>query len=52
VVAGFIGAAGLRIVFMADVALLLLLGALVFRGLRSHLRNDTEESGDAALADP
>lgn len=34
VVAGFIGAAGLRIVFMADVGLLLLLGALVWNYLR------------------
>lgn len=52
VVAGFIGAAGLRIVFMADVALLLLLGVLVSRSLRSQARTDGDETGDAALADP
>lgn len=51
VVAGFIGAAGLRIVFMADVALLLLLGVLVFRGLKS-LPAMQRDSADAALADP
>jgi DHA1 family multidrug resistance protein-like MFS transporter len=51
VVAGFIGAAGLRIVFIADVGLLLLLGALVFRGLRTHSKVEGQSS-DAALADP
>ena len=35
VVAGFIGGTGLRIVFVADVILLLMLGALVARRLRS-----------------
>ena len=51
VAAGFIGAAGLRIVFIADVFLLLLLAVLVFSRLRAHVKNDAE-SGDAALADP
>lgn len=51
VAAGFIGAAGLRIVFVADVFLLLVLGVLVFRGLHTHARTP-RESGDAALADP
>ncbi len=51
VVAGFIGGAGLRIVFVADVALLLLLGLLVFRGLRQHTKIE-DDSADAALADP
>ncbi len=51
VVAGFIGAAGLRIVFLADVALLLLLGALVYRGLRTYAKVEGE-SADAALSDP
>jgi DHA1 family multidrug resistance protein-like MFS transporter len=51
VVAGFIGAAGLRIVFVADVFLLLILGVLVLRGLRTHVQTP-RESGDAALADP
>ena len=51
VVAGFIGAAGLRIVFVADVFLLLLLGALVWRSLRTRPAAQGE-SGDAALADP
>ena len=52
VAAGFIGAAGLRIVFIADVfLLLLLLAVLVFSRLRAHVKNEAE-SGDAALADP
>ncbi|MFM8532877.1 MAG: MFS transporter [Acidimicrobiia bacterium] len=51
VVAGFIGGAGLRIVFVADVALLLLLGLLVFQGLRLHTKIE-DDSADAALADP
>lgn len=52
VVAGFLGAAGLRTVFIADVFLLVLLAVLVFRGLRALARSDGEETGDAALADP
>jgi DHA1 family multidrug resistance protein-like MFS transporter len=51
VVAGIIGAAGLRIVFIVDVGLLLLLCVLVFRGLRAHDRIE-RDSGDAALAEP
>jgi MFS family permease len=35
VAAGFIGAAGLRVVFVADVCLLLVLGALVWRRLKT-----------------
>jgi MFS transporter, DHA1 family, multidrug resistance protein len=50
VVAGFIGAAGLRIVFVADVVLLLVVGVFVLRGLRE--RKTIDDSGDAALADP
>ncbi len=50
VVAGLIGSAGLRIVFVADVFLLMILAVLVMRGLRSKpLAGD---SGDAALAEP
>jgi MFS transporter, DHA1 family, multidrug resistance protein len=51
VVAGFIGAAGLRIVFMADVALLLVLAALVFRGLRTRANLEGESAG-AVLTEP
>jgi MFS transporter, DHA1 family, multidrug resistance protein len=50
VVAGIIGAAGLRIVFVADVVLLLVVGLFVLRGLRE--RKTVDDSGDAALADP
>jgi DHA1 family multidrug resistance protein-like MFS transporter len=50
VAAGLIGSAGLRIVFVADVFLLMILGVLVMRGLRS--KPLTGDSGDAALADP
>jgi MFS family permease len=51
VVAGFIGGTGLRLVFVADVVLLLLVGALVLRGMK--LRPKVESgSGDPALADP
>ena len=50
VAAGFIGAAGLRIVFVADVVLLLVVGLFVLRGLRE--RKTIDDSGDAALADP
>lgn len=52
VVAGFIGAAGLRIVFVADVVLLLILAVMVWMRLRSNIGREGEESGDAALADP
>jgi MFS family permease len=51
VVAGFIGGSGLRIVFVADVFLLLILGALVMRGLKSRAKTE-DDAGDAALADP
>ncbi len=51
VVAGFIGAAGLRIVFVADVFLLLILAVLVLRGLRSHSMPGGK-SEDAVLSDP
>jgi MFS family permease len=51
VVAGFIGAAGLRIVFVADVFLLLILAVLVARGLRSRTMTGGK-SEDAVLADP
>lgn len=51
VVAGFIGAAGLRIVFIADVGLLLLLAVLASRGLQTRPPLESE-SADAALADP
>jgi MFS family permease len=51
VIAGFIGGSGLRMVFVADVVLLVLVGVLVLRGLQ--LRPMTkDDSGDAALADP
>ena len=51
VAAGFIGAAGLRIVFVADVILLIVIGALVWRAMRPQpARKD--DSGDPALADP
>lgn len=52
VIAGIIGASGLRIVFVADVFLLLILGVFVWRGLPSGRREKVEDSGDAALADP
>jgi MFS family permease len=51
VVAGIIGASGLRIVFVADVFLMIALGAFVWRGLPQS-RHESRESGDAALADP
>jgi len=50
IAAGLIGAAGLRIVFVADVVLLVIVGLLVLRGLRE--RKTAGDSGDAALADP
>jgi MFS family permease len=51
VAAGFIGGTGLRMVFVADVVLLVIVGALVLRGLklRPKVAND---SADPALADP
>jgi MFS transporter, DHA1 family, multidrug resistance protein len=51
VVAGFIGGTGLRMVFVADVVLLAIVGGLVFRGLklRPKVENDL---ADRALADP
>jgi MFS family permease len=51
VIAGFIGGTGLRMVFVADVILLVVVGLLVLRGLgiRSMTKDD---SADAALADP
>lgn len=51
VVAGLIGSAGLRIVFVADVFLLLILGILVIRGLRTRPAV-AKDSGDAVLAEP
>jgi len=51
VVAGFIGGAGLRLVFVADVILLVVVGVLVWRFLRSRPKVE-DDSGDAALADP
>jgi DHA1 family multidrug resistance protein-like MFS transporter len=51
VVAGLIGSAGLRIVFLADVFLLLTLGILVIRGLRTR-PVVAKDSGDAVLAEP
>ena len=51
VAAGLIGSAGLRIVFVADVFLLLILAALVWRGLRMRPAV-AKDSGDAALAEP
>lgn len=51
VVAGFIGAAGLRIVFVADVFLLLVLSVLVAARLRSTSQPG-RDSEDAVLADP
>ncbi len=51
IVAGFIGGTGLRMVFVADVALLVIVGVLVLRGLklRPGVSHDT---ADPALADP
>ena len=51
VVAGFIGGTGLRLVFVADVILLVVVAMLVLRGLRSRPKVE-DDSGDAALADP
>jgi DHA1 family multidrug resistance protein-like MFS transporter len=51
VAAGLIGSAGLRIVFVADVFLLLILGILVIRGLRTRPAVG-KDSGNAVLAEP
>jgi MFS family permease len=51
VIAGFIGGTGLRVVFVADVVLLVAVGMMVLRGMR--LRPAVEDdSGDAVLTDP
>jgi DHA1 family multidrug resistance protein-like MFS transporter len=52
VIAGMIGASGLRIVFVADVFLMLALSLFVWFGLPSSRRDGGQQSGDAALADP
>ena len=51
VAAGLIGSAGLRIVFVADVFLLVILGVLVWRRLQTRPAV-ARESGDAVLAEP
>ncbi len=51
IVAGFIGGTGLRMVFVADVALLVIVGALVLRGLKLRPRVGND-AADPALADP
>ena len=51
VIAGFIGGTGLRVVFVADVVLLVVVAMLVLRGLRSQSTVEGD-SGDPALADP
>jgi MFS family permease len=51
VVAGFIGGTGLRMVFVADVVLLLVVGLLVWRRMRVRSRME-DDSADPALADP
>jgi MFS family permease len=51
VAAGLIGSAGLRIVFVADVFLLLILGLFVIRGLRTRPAV-ARDSSDAVLAEP
>ena len=51
VVAGLIGSAGLRIVFVADVCLLVIVAILVWGALRT-LPPVARDSGDAALAEP
>ena len=51
VAAGLIGSAGLRIVFIADVFLLLLIAVLVLRQLRTRPAV-AQDSGDAVLAEP
>ena len=51
IAAGFIGAAGLRIVFVADVFLLMLLAILIVARLHPH-RKGRAGASDPALADP
>lgn len=51
VIAGFIGGSGLRIVFIGDVILLVVVGLMVLRGLRLQPKVE-DDSGDPALADP
>jgi MFS family permease len=51
VIAGFIGGTGLRLVFVADVVLLVVVALLVLRGLQLRPRTK-DDSGDSALADP
>ena len=51
VIAGFIGGTGLRVVFMADVVLLVVVGVLAWQGLRLQPAV-ADDSGDAVLADP
>ncbi len=51
VIAGFIGGTELRLVFVADVVLLIVVGLLVLRFLRSRPKVE-DDSGDPALADP
>jgi len=51
VIAGFIGGSGLQLVFMADVVLLVVVAALVLRGLKLQ-PTTKDDSGDAALTDP
>jgi MFS family permease len=51
VIAGFIGGNGLRLVFVADVVLLVVVGLFVLRGLNLQPKVK-DDSGDPALADP
>ena len=51
VVAGFIGGSGLRLVFMADVVLLVVVAAFVLRGLKTQSKSN-DDSADAAPIDP
>ena len=51
VIAGFIGGSGLRLVFVADVVLLVAVGLFVLRGLNLQPMTK-DDSGDPALADP
>ena len=51
VIAGFIGGTGLRMVFIADVILLIGIGVMVLRGLHLQARS-RDDSADPVLADP
>lgn len=51
VIAGFIGGSGLRMVFIADVVLLVVVGVFVLRGLQLQPRAK-DDSADPVLADP